>query len=95
MTEGERIAELIYRAWIAPVPDAAGLADFTDALQLYADARERDRQAARLEAWKQNVGLAVSGAASEPAETGPDDPHPGPPDTHTHTHTHTHRGRDQ
>ena len=92
MTESNRIARLIYKAWIAPCVDE-DFADFEDALQLYAAAQERDLQAARMEEWKKNIESGVIPTdypGSIRLQAPQPDPPPAPdpaPDTHTHTHT--------
>lgn len=95
MTESERIAKIIYRAWISPFPsEAEDFSEFRDALDLYADARDRDLQAARMAEWKKNIesGLILAeeypGAIrmADPAPAPEPEPSPAdPPDTHTHT----------
>lgn len=43
MTESYKIARLIYQAFVAPRPEPQDVAEFADALEIFADARGREK----------------------------------------------------
>lgn len=96
MTESYKIARLIYQAFVAPRPEPQDVAEFADALEIFADARGREkfvedllRESRKTEAQQQACdGDACPVEYPEPEPVlEPDTPPEPEPDTHTHTHT--------
>lgn len=94
MTESYKIARLIYQAFVAPRPEPQDVAEFADALEIFADARGREKFVENLLLESKKTGEQRQTCDGDACPVEYPEPEPvseldTPPEPEPHTHTHT------